>query len=66
MFTTEERRETLGRERGRLARAHRKPGRSGIRGYIKDKRIIVDALEALITLNFAKGDKGHAKDKAEG
>lgn len=63
MFTTEERRDTLGRERGRLARAYKKPW---TRGYIKDKRIIVDALEALVTLNFAKGDKGHAKDKAEG
>lgn len=58
MFTTKERRETLGRERGRLAKALKKPI---FRAYIKDKRIIVDALEAFITLDF-KGDT-HAKDK---
>lgn len=60
MFTTEERRDTLRRERGRLARALRKPW---MRGYIKDKRIIVNALEALVTLNFTKGDERHAKGK---
>lgn len=59
MFTTEERRDTLGRERGRLSRALKKPW---LRGYVKDKKIIVDALEALVTLNFTKGDKGHAKE----
>lgn len=58
MVTTEERRETLGRERGRLSRALRKPH---LKGYIKDKRIIVDALEALVTLDF-KGNKIGGRD----
>lgn len=61
MFTTEDRRETLGRERGRLSRSLKKPW---MKGYIKDKRIIVDALESLILLDF-KGDKSHAKDKGK-
>lgn len=60
MFTTEERRDTLCRERGRLARALKK---AWLRGYVKDKRIIVEALEALVTLNFKGGSKDHAKGK---
>lgn len=57
MITTRDRRETLGRERSRLSKAIRRPW---FPGYIKDKRVIVDALEALILIDV-KGDKGHAK-----
>lgn len=57
MFTTTDRRETLGRERSRLSKALRRP----LAGYVKDKRVIVDALEMLVLLDFKQGDKDHAK-----
>lgn len=57
MITTDERRETLGRERGRLAKALRKPW---LRAYARDKRVVVDALESLVLIDL--GGKGHAKE----